>query len=102
MDAARGAARHCLRATDHNMETQMNAHITRGALALAGFAMALLARPMSTSAAQDHRPTQVAEKVVPVYNASASQRGRLFLLENGAPRNANAAEKFQDAFNISY
>jgi hypothetical protein len=85
------------------METQMNAHITRGALALAGLAMALLARPISAAgAAQDHRPEQVAEKVVPVHNASAGQRGRLYLLENGAPRNANAAENFQDAFNISY
>jgi hypothetical protein len=59
--------------------------------------MALLARPISTSAAQDHRPKQVAEKVVPVYNA-----GRLYLIENRAPRNTNAAENFQDAFNISY
>jgi hypothetical protein len=84
------------------METQMNANITRGALALAGLAMALLARPASVGAAQDNRPKQVAEKVVPVYTASASQRGRLYLLENRAPRNANAAENFQDAFNISY
>jgi hypothetical protein len=87
---------------DHNMEMQMNVHITRGALALAGLAMALLARPISAGAAQDHRPKQVAEKVVPIYNASASQRGRLYLLENRAPSNANAAENFQDAFNINY
>jgi hypothetical protein len=84
------------------METQMNANITRGALALASLAMALLARPVSAAAAQDHRPRQVAEKVVPVYNAGANQPGRLYLLENRAPRNANAAENFQDAFNISY
>jgi hypothetical protein len=84
------------------METQMNASITRGALALASLAMALLARPVSAAAAQDHRPKQVAEKVVPVYNADANQRGRLYLLENRAPRSANAAENFQDAFNISY
>ncbi len=80
----------------------MNANITRGAFALAGLAMALFARPISAGAAQDHRPKQVAEKVVPVYNPNANQRGRLYLLENGAPRNANAAENFQDAFNISY
>jgi len=80
----------------------MNAHITRGALALASLAMALLARPVSAGAAQDHRPKQVAEKVVPVYNASANQPGRLYLLENRAPRNTNAAETFQDTFNISY
>ena len=84
------------------MEMQMNANITRGALALAGLAMALLARPASAGAAQDHRPRQVAEKVIPVYNASANQRGRLYLLENRAPRNTSAAETFQDAFNISY
>jgi hypothetical protein len=84
------------------METQMNANIARGALVLAGFAMALLARPVAGSAAQDHRPKQVAEKVVPAYNATASQRGRLYLLENRAPRNANAPENFQDTFNISY
>jgi hypothetical protein len=84
------------------METQMNASITRGVLALAGLAMALLARSVSAGAAQDHRPKQVAEKVVPVYNASANQPGRLYLLENSAPRYANAAENFQDAFNISY
>jgi hypothetical protein len=82
------------------METQMNANITRGALALAGLAMALLARPVSAAAAQDHRPKQVAEKVVPV--SSAIQDGKLHLLENRAPHNTNAAENFQDAFNISY
>jgi hypothetical protein len=82
------------------METQMNANITRGALALAGLAMALLARPLAAGAAQDHRPKQVAEKVVPVY--SVNQGGKLRLLENRAPRNTNAAENFQDAFNISY
>ena len=80
----------------------MNANITRGALVLAGLAMALLARPVAGSAAQDQKPKQAAEKIVPVYPASASQRGRLYLLENRAPRNANAAENFQDAFNISY
>jgi hypothetical protein len=84
------------------MEMQMNANITRGALALAGLAMALLARPVAGSAAQDHKPKQVAEKVVPVYTANVGQRGRLYLLENRAPRNANAAENFQGAFNISY
>jgi hypothetical protein len=84
------------------MELQMNANITRGALALAGLAMALLARPISAGAGQDHRPKQVVEKVVPVYNPSANLRGRLYLLENRTSRNTNAAESFQDAFNISY
>ena len=80
----------------------MNANITRGALALASLAMALLARPVSAGAAQDHKPKQVAEKVVPVYNARANQRSGLYLLENRAPRNTSAAENFQDGFNISY
>ena len=80
----------------------MNASITRGALALASLAMALLARPVSAGVAQDHRPKQVAEKVIPVYSGSANQRGRLYLLENRAPRNTNGAENFQGAFNISY
>jgi hypothetical protein len=84
------------------MEMQMNANITRGALALASLAMALLARPVSAAAAQDHRPKQVAEKVVPVQSASANQRGQLYLLENRTPRTGNPAENFQDAFNISY
>ena len=80
----------------------MNANITRAALALAGLAMALLARPIPAGAAQDHKPGQVAERVVPVNNTNANRHGRLYLLENRAPRNANAAENFQDAFNISY
>jgi len=80
----------------------MNADITRGALALAALAMALLARPVAGSAAQDHRPKQVTEKIAPVHSAAANQRGRLYLLENRVSRNTNAAESFQDGFNISY
>ena len=81
----------------------MNANIGRGALALAGLAMALFARPVSAGAAQDHKPKHVVEKVVPVYNSSAgSQRGRIFLLEDRSRRITGAAENFQDTFNIDY
>ncbi len=81
----------------------MNANITRGALALASLAMAVLARPVSAGAAQDHKANQVVVKLGPVYNpAIGTQRSRIYLLENRASRNSNAAENFQDAFNISY
>ena len=63
----------------------MNANITRGALALASLAMALLARPVSANAGQDQRPKQVAEKVVPVYNPSAIQRGKLYCSRTALP-----------------
>jgi hypothetical protein len=103
MDAARRSPRHCPRATNRNMEMQMNANITRAASALASLAMALLASPVSAGAAQVHKPNQVAVKVVPVYNPGiGTQRSKIYLLENRAPRNTNAAENFQDAFNISY
>ena len=81
----------------------MNANITRAASALASLAMALLVSPVSAGAAQVHKPNQVAVKVVPVYNPGiGTQRSKIYLLENRVPRNTNAAENFQDAFNISY
>ncbi len=65
----------------------MNANITRAASALASLAMALLASPVSAGAAQDHKPNQVAVKVVPVYNPGiGTQRSKIYLF--GKPRSS--------------
>jgi hypothetical protein len=81
----------------------MNVNSNRTGAAFAAVAIALLAVPVSARATQYHKPRQVAEKIVPVYNAGVGiPRGRLYLLENRALTNMNTAENFQNGFNIDY
>ena len=58
---------------------------------LAAFAVALLAVPISSYAAQQEQAKQAAKKT-----------GRVYLLESSGPINTSAAENFQNHFTIDY
>jgi hypothetical protein len=71
------------------METKMNSKSK--VVFLTALALALLAIPISSYAAQHQQAKRVAKNT-----------GRVFLLESNGPINVSAAENFQNHFTIDY
>ena len=83
------------------METKMN---SKSKVVLwAAFAVALLAVPISSYAAQQEQAKQAGAKKAPAYNPDKGiPTGRVYLLESSGPINTSAAENFQNHFTIDY
>ena len=70
---------------------------------LAAFAVALLAVPISSYAAQQEQAKQAHAKKAPAYNPDKGiPIGRVYLLESSGPITTSAAENFQNHFTIDY
>jgi hypothetical protein len=101
MDAARPFLCQCRAAMDGNMETKMNSKSK--VVFLAAFAVALVAVPISSYAAQQLQAKQVSAKKAQSYNPNGGiPTGRIYLLESSGPIYTSAAENFQNHFTIDY